>query len=295
MKAIGFRTLVTGFAVGLSIGWMPSAIAAQDRLVAFIGTMNDDDDAQVFLRDTSGIKQTAQTGAVRELQSLSHDLVAIETINPVGRRFEILNIVTGERKVVYRPGEFEGFPLFSNDGTKMLVVANRMDRYEIETSMLTAPYGVEHIVSSKTYLSPRAWPCSGGFLYFLDLDAEKIIRLDFTRKTLEDITPPDLTMVGSAWVSASCDERTLAVSFFGSGRFSRLLIYRDDKVVYSVDNAIEPNVSEDGSMVVFLDGYLSPTESETPAQRIMQYDIGANQLTELIGPTGFFGVPVFME
>jgi len=291
--------LIAGCLVAFLTGCGSAVVSAQDRRVAFLKYVDADNGWQVFVAGAPGTERVSRTDEVREVRRLGGDLLAVETRGSTGRFFKKLNIGTGEVQTLYEPGKSEEFALFSKSGGKMLTVRQRPDHYQIEMWELTAPYGRAEIITSKTHLSPRAWPCSGRFAYFLESDTRKILRLDMRNKTLDDVTPPDLSPrhLDPNWFSISCDERTVAVSFHGAGLFAKLQVYRDGRVVHSVENAIEPDVSEDGGAVVYLDGYEPPTrkESDIPAQRIMQYDIHTDHLTELVGPTGFFSEPVFAE
>ena len=63
--------------------------------------------------------------------------------DPKGRNFELylINIDgTGLERITYNP-TFDGFPMFSNDGKKLVFCSNRNNKKEGETNVFVAEWG----------------------------------------------------------------------------------------------------------------------------------------------------------
>lgn len=271
----------------------PDVVFAEDSRVAFLGIMNSDSGHRLYLKGDTGIDKVALNEDVWELQGLGGDLVAIVTLSGTDRFLSTLNVVTGQRQTLRELGKNQRPPLVSSDGTRILTVVKRLEGHRIEIHNLVAPYDTERVAVSEQSVSPRSWPCSREYVYLVAPDTERIMRLSLRAKTLKDITPRGLDGHSPNWISASCDARTMAISATPpySKRYD-LHIYRDGRLVRKIvgdHSVIEPNVSIDGDAVVYLDGY------GKPQNRIMQYRITEDRITEVVGPTGSFAGPVILQ
>lgn len=265
--------------------------------IAFLQLLESVGEFRIFIRDAGGLKPVSSVDYhVRELQVLSRNLLAVGTGHREKRRIYVVNLKNGKQRASYNLGKFEPNPLVSTDGTRLLTVRRRSSRYAIELVTIAPPFKpVKTVAYSKTGLSPRTWPCAGNAAFFLERehDTSRVIRLDLQTGGLTDITPADLAGRDIHWISVSCDEKTVAVSANLPGKISEfdLYVYRGGARIKAIRNskAIEPDVANDGSAVLYLAGY------GKPKNRIMKFDLATGRISEIVGPVSAFSVPAFVE
>lgn len=265
--------------------------------IVFLQLIESEAEFRIFIRDAGGLKPMSSVDYhVRELQVLSHNLLTVGTGYQEKRRIQVVNLTDGSVRASYKLGKFEPNPLVSTDGTRLLTVRRRGSRYAIELVTIAPPFKpVKTVAYSKTGLSPRTWPCAGNAAFFLEreLDTSRVIRLDLQTGSLTDVTPADLAGRDISWFSVSCDEKTVAVSANPPGKVSEfdLYVHRGGARIKVIRNskAIEPDVANDGSAVLYIADY------GKPKNRIMKFDLETGRISELVGPVSAFAIPAFVE
>lgn len=265
--------------------------------IAVIRLLDKEGEFRLFIGDASGLRPVLVIGdEIRELRALNHNMVAVETRFRGKRLLNIVNLASGKRKTPYGLDKGEAFPVLNNDGSQLLTIRQRRDRYAIELVTIAPPYKpIKDIAYWKVDLSPLAWPCGGGTAYFFERETagSRVIRFNLETGNLTDVTPKDLAGHEILWFSASCDGRIIAASASPPGDVSNynLHIYRNGARIKVIRkrNAIEPDVASNGSAVVYVEGY------GKPKNRIMKYDLATGRSIELIGPVSAFAGPVFLD